>query len=513
MTDTGNLMLLLVEGQDVGPEFQRLLLTLSVNLKEKKADAGTMVLNDPDSTLFDSKIFRKGREIAFIIGPLNDLSSEGPFVVKSNYPNYPESGDITLTVSFQDKSHKMNKKQKQKRWKGTVDGVVKKIARSHGLGYDIDSVGDVIFDDDFPLIQANTTDAAFLRMLSIRYGYVWGVSGDNLYFKKQTTDLDEGSQTEDGLPVLQYGGGTKSLVSFAPKLKFSKRGVKKFAAKKTGSIDLLSDSVGDAVEDIGGFLKSMGMDPAKIGVDTGEVANDVKDMVKRATHQEMDDDAENQATAEGEGRPSQKVIVDSTTGTLSRLPMFNIPNPNVVAGINKDEPNEHTGPGDPSGAASPTKRAEALRRLAAAKIGSTVVVEGTAVPRRASFRYRPRSVVVLDGIADRLKGKYKITESTITYDKEEGLHQSLSVEKRNFYPDEAAIRQMAKKIMDETSTKGSDSEQPQKLAGAASKKTIRVDSVRGTFSSGTDTFKASLAKGVAESITKSLVDGRPDTGN
>jgi hypothetical protein len=503
MKDT--VCLVLVEDTPLIEEFQRLLVSIDLHLKERKASTGTVVFSDPDMSLLDSKVFKKNRRMSFILGYKDDVFHEGPFIVKGYSPTFSDVGDVELSVSIQDLSHKLNKKKKQRRWVGTVESVVKRIAKNHGLGWKIDSINGVAFDNDFPLIQANTTDAAFMQKLATRFGYVWGIDGPNLYFKKQTDAILDGDQAESEIPILSYRSGERTVVSFSPRIKFSKSGKSLAQMKKMSNINLISEGVGTAVKDLGEFAESLGLDPEDLGIDTGEVAEGITGFLKDSlsgisSDSEQDDEVEVEKERQGTKKKDPKVMVDSKRGRFI-YGSGGLPDPDKTVGAESDEINVDTGPGDPSGIATPSNRLDALRKLAAQKIGTTLTVEGTLVPRYHSLRLRPRTRIILSGVGTRLTGTYRVRDVAITFDKDAGLSSNFEVFRRVFKPDARAMMALKKELEEAAVGEGTDKEAPPK-ASPKSGVQITVDSAKGQFTIGGNRVSAKEALSRVSSVNK-----------
>lgn len=237
-----------VNGRGMSHELTRRIMSLTFKHRRNKADSGTISFRDPDAELFDTRIFKKGQLLHFIAGWTDEALPAGPFMVKSYKMNFPEGGEPTLTVNFQDLSHKLDKKQKRRKHIGKVSTILMKIADEHGLGYDVDSIDGLEFSDDFPLNQVSMTDAGMLQVLADRYGYSWGVSNGNLIFKRPANR----QMKKLGTPrVLSYRINDCSIASFSPEVKFQSLGKKKASNNTVENLDLLS---GDG---LGGFISNI----------------------------------------------------------------------------------------------------------------------------------------------------------------------------------------------------------------------------------------------------------------
>lgn len=385
------LVTLYVQGEEVSSELTRRILSVKVTSRESKGDTGALVLRDPDTALFDAKIFERGHRVAFVMGWADAAEPRGPYIVKSQSPVFPENGEPQLSVTFQDLSQKLNKKQKKRRWAHvSPTQIVKKIAQEQGLGFDIDSVDDAKFDDDNPLIQANMTDAALIQRLADRYGYVWGVEGNTLYFRRPA-DLDQlGQQADD--PVLSYRINDWSLLSFSPEVKQQKGRKRKGAKQSQGNIDL---------------LKGKAFSLSQIREDIAKVAPALGDILKSLPGEE--DKSGSTATDKGSSGVEKKReigILDSTTGKLG----FGFKS--TRGEESGDEEDEESEPGHDSGAATPSSESEAKSRGAAKVLKASELVECKIAMKTASMRWRPGTKVVIAGVGERLSGRYRCIEIT-----------------------------------------------------------------------------------------------------
>jgi phage protein D len=238
-----------VNGRRVSEDVVKRVMSIRFTDHLKKANSGKVVFSDPRAWIGSTNVFKKGSLLHFIVGWVNDVELKGAYLVKSNSMIFPANGEPRFTVDFQDLSHKLDKKQKKRKHIGTAASILKKIAKEHGLGYDIDSIDGLEFTDDFPLNQASYSDATLLQLLADRYGYVWGVSGGNLVFKRPA---DRQMKKKAEPEVISYRINDYSISSFAPDVKYSKNGKKKGANKQDSNIDFGADN-----DKGGGILEDM----------------------------------------------------------------------------------------------------------------------------------------------------------------------------------------------------------------------------------------------------------------
>lgn len=412
MTDTLRVPAIVVFVQDVELTGQivREIQTVTLSFHEKKADSGTLMIRDVDATFLDSRVFTKGREIRFIMGWSDDLQPRGPYIIKDYTAAFPESGEQTLTVTFQDKSHRMNKKQKQRRFDNlSPEQIVKRLAQEHGLGYDLETIEGVSFSDDFPIIQANATDAAFMQRLAERYGYVWGVEGDTLYFRRPLT-LDELDQ-QGKVPVLSYRINDQSLKSFAPKIKFTSGRKRKGAKTKQSNLDVLDgatfslDSARESVSKIPGIGETL---QSLLGEEVGD----------------DEPSAGSDAVTSGVEHGPGKAIVDIASGLISYVK-------DSVEDVLESFESE---PGDISAAATPANEDEARSRGAARVVRASEIITGIAIPRIASMRWRGGSAVDMAGLGQRMSGRYRVVAGKQIISPGQTFVTALEIAKRTFRP-------------------------------------------------------------------------------
>jgi len=456
----------------------RRLRRVTINFHEKKATAGEALFDDTDTFIMDSKMFRKGTRIALIMGWVHEFIPVGPFIVKSYGMQFPDSGDPKFSLKFQDPSHKMNKKQKKKRHLGTPEMIIKKLALSHGLGYDIDTITGLEFTEDFPLIQANVSDAALMQRLAFRYGYVWGVEGQNLYFKKPADLEEEGVQEHDDVPVLSYRMNDFSLKSFMPDIKYSKGGKRKAKNELTESLDELGNEIEGSLGEFGKFLEGKADDIKEISPELG-------DLMSSLSGQEPDDEFEEYGES-NDTVQTQSVVIDSASGFVEKIT-------NWVSQQGSDEPNEESIPGSKSGAATPSTEEEAQRQAAGKIIAASEIITGKAIPTIASMRWRPRMGVILAGVGQRLSGKYRIKGALQEYT-EDGFRTELDVAKRTFYPGPKDKDKISKESESQSMGQDPGASKPGKAdtaTGPPPKVEVWIDSAAGT-------------------AKKHVIDGQPD---
>lgn len=441
------MVILQVNGEEIAQKDIRAIRSIKLTQHEKKADTGTIVFSDPDAEIFDSRTYRKGAKVVLIMGWSMALEARGPYYVKSQKIVFPEDGDAQLTVEFQDMSHIMNKRQQQRRFDHyRCAEVIQQIAEEHNLGYEIEEPQNVRFTDNAPLIQANVSNARLLQQLSERYGYVWGVEGETLYFRRPI-DLEAiGQQAE--VPVLSYRINDWSLMSFSPEIKFTGGRKRKGSQQTCGNVTFY-----DGDDEDHGIFKISGFGRNEI---SGALPQ-MREIIEARAGQDTDDD---EPAATGSTNSTR-----NSGGEILRRGRHSFDNIRTILGperfpgnINVDnDTNEESEPGDESNSATPDTQEEAERRQAGKAVRASEIVEGTAVPTIAGMRYRPQMAVILTGVGERLSGRFRIVEVTHTIS--DVFKTVLKLKRQTFRPsaqDEEQISEAAERQLgtEQTSSEG-----------------------------------------------------------
>jgi len=423
--------------EEITTERTRQILRVSLRQEEKKADSGEIVFRDTDHQIYDSRVFRKGAELVLVMGWTHEMEARGPFVVKSHKKDYPEDGESTFTVQFQDKSHQMNRTQRQRRFSGlTPDQILEQLANEYGYSLDAESIEGVTFTEDNPLIQANATDARLIQQLSERYGYVWGMDGNTIYFRRPV-DLDVlGQQIE--VKTLSYRINDHSLRSFSPEMKFLSGRRRRGSAQVTTNVNLLQGSSQNnnmfSIASTRDTVAQAGQRIAEaFGLDAGQDSDDDEESGDSTRTTDTQAATPNQRTE----RTTTRTVVDSVRQAFGQV----IPNTQ-----NESAGNVESQPGDSSGAATPDSDEEAERRNAGRVARASEVIEGNAVPTIASMRYRISQAVTLAGLSELHVGRYRITGITQSIS-DQTFSTTLSLKRQTFYPS-----RQSQQAIDEAST-------------------------------------------------------------
>ena len=443
-----------INDQELSEESVRRITNLSMTDREKKATDGTFTVSDPDFLFTDNNVFKQGQRVSFLLGWNDEAIPCGPFVVKSYDINASGDGSPVLNVSFQDLSHKMNKKAKKKKHTGNPVDIIKAIADNHNLGYDIESIEELKFSDDYPLIQANMSDAKLLQVLATRYGYVWGLEGTTLYFRLPQNADEVGRQND--VPVLSYRINGATLMSFSGSAKFIRKGKKKGSTEEKDTVDVIGDTLGDLVESV------VGEENTKLVRETvGEGISKLKGLVTpEDPNQELSDEEEKEKKKE-----------QQSTSTKFRKDFKNLKGifktvEDKLTDGGKDD--ENSSDSNVDGTTDPTD--ETKRKMAGRMAGRTEIIDATIVPRIASMLYRPGDSLIIAGVGERFSGKYRISSVTHTYGGDPPFRTSITAKKRSFRAsgkskDAIANKQDPTEADKVPGNKGSGDGQPQKGVG------------------------------------------------
>jgi len=404
------------------------ILTLSITFREGKAATGSLTMSDKDFIYMDSKVFRKNQKLSFVLGLVDDAVPMGPFIIKEFHVEAGDDGHPTLSVDFQDLTHLLAKKKEKIRYNGgcvpTIKTAIAELnAQGKKVSYNIDTPKDVKFDDEKALIQANKTKAQIINSLAERYGFVWGIEGQTLYFRKPV-DL-ETSGKQAFVPVLSYRMNDCSLFSYRAEFKYAKEGIRKGSKKVTENIDF------EKCEDVGSWIK----DVFNGKIDAPPELLEYLGMEGEAIALAPDEDTAKEALGEAKLRATS--MFDQSKTLFNNVDFNDLPslltgqNPTDMfakdtndftkkieeiykknKGINS---NTEEGTTDESGTSTPDSEEEATKRAEAHLYRSVVLCDADIVPTVYSPRYKPSMAVVLAGLGMSLSGKYKVLEVNHSY--------------------------------------------------------------------------------------------------
>jgi phage protein D len=142
--------------------------------------------------------FKVGDAVVCKVGEGKKSLFEGEVI--SVDPGYQLDGHASVTVRALDKSHRLGRGRKTRRWNDKTDSdVVKEVGAESGLSVDCDDTGEV----HGYILQRNESNIAFLKRLAARNNFLLRVTDGKLEFKKPSF---QGSS----VPV-KMGGGLRSM--------------------------------------------------------------------------------------------------------------------------------------------------------------------------------------------------------------------------------------------------------------------------------------------------------------
>lgn len=161
----------------------------SIDIKETDlgADNATINLSDPNMDYIEDNIFIEDNKIKIQYG-WSDSTYRNKFegYISAIDISFDSDGIPKLTITCMDKTHKMNRKKKNKTFKNcTRADVVKKVVTSYGYKCVIDS--SYKFTKEDSITQSDQTDADFLQKLAGEevYPFTARLVGNTFYYVKR----------------------------------------------------------------------------------------------------------------------------------------------------------------------------------------------------------------------------------------------------------------------------------------------------------------------------------------
>lgn len=155
------------------------VLTFEYEDDEKKADALKITVNNQDLQMFDDPLWRKGNILTVTWGYPGVGAPARDVVIQKI------TGFTTLTVEALGKGVLMNKRSKSRHFDNmTRAQVVRQVAQENGYGAALVDVQDtgVVHPT---ILQANLTDAQFIKRLAHLEGFEFFVDFDGLHFHER----------------------------------------------------------------------------------------------------------------------------------------------------------------------------------------------------------------------------------------------------------------------------------------------------------------------------------------
>jgi hypothetical protein len=222
---------LYVAGYQVGDGLKRYVESIRISHRYQESMAVKVVIRDDKLQWTDLNIWNKGTEWAVALGSVDDFRPFGPLEVAGFKMTFNPQGYCQIDLDLMDKMRVLNQCARARSFEGkSIGQVVQQIAEENGLGFIIEDSDKHVFDDSFPAMQADWTDARFLRKIADRYGYYFAIQDGNIIFKQDQVNKDVLSPK-----ILAWRVGTKSLMSFEPaQTTFIKKGGGTGAAGQSG---------------------------------------------------------------------------------------------------------------------------------------------------------------------------------------------------------------------------------------------------------------------------------------
>jgi hypothetical protein len=365
-------------GVELPYEFGRRVTKVKVAGDEESASTAELLFafEYEAQDLSSSELFSFKAEWVILFGTTRSLTSFGPFLIVEATHGF-QDGVLSLGLVLRDLSAKMMLKDRQRKFSGrSLQALVKEIAEDYGLGYVIDGGGDVVFDEDYPVLQAGVPDATLLRKLADRYGYVLSFEGGALVFKQDRVRGQFASPF-----ALDYYIGNRAVQSFNAKR--GTRSTKKGAAAVVGGVDIKTGKPFRAIGDVSGDAES-DSEPEDKGTERlGPLMQKIKG-------------------AEREARAGAQLSASNTVGTKKEQSVFD-PEPGRWKPLPAPRTNESTATDTPQNAG------DAARIAAASRAGGrSDVVEGDLVLSVPDTRIRVGDVVYLQGLTALMNGRWRV---------------------------------------------------------------------------------------------------------
>lgn len=180
-----------------------------IKITDTKEDLSKAEFDVSDYDLEYQEVFREGTFVEIEVGYLRGDSYLFTGEISAVDYKFPADGNPVLKVKCNSRAKELMEEQKQVVWKDkTRSQVVTEIAESYGLKPYIKDTQEVHAFQS----QTGLTDAAFLRKLADREGFLLNVRGDTLYWGPEGTDRQEKR-------VLHYRTGDHSIKSANLKFK------------------------------------------------------------------------------------------------------------------------------------------------------------------------------------------------------------------------------------------------------------------------------------------------------
>lgn len=213
----------------------------SIDIKEtvEGSDVATLKINDPEFLFIDDDIFIEENTIKIVFG------FEG-FTYRHKFTGYISAVDIdfgsngtpVLTLTCMDKTHRMNRKKKNRTFKNTTSAaVVTSILKNYGYVCHVE--GGYPYEKQETITQSNQTDIEFVTKLASDeiYPHTSYLTEKDFYYKKM------GNLSGDPKLELTYRKYPHEIISFSPKINKETKQVEiKTSSVSTGSKKISSST-------------------------------------------------------------------------------------------------------------------------------------------------------------------------------------------------------------------------------------------------------------------------------
>ena len=370
----------------------------SIALEEKRGKPAVVrLVFDEAYDLRESDALALKREFFVLMGWANAFEFRGPFIVREVKPHYGRRG-FKLTITGQDRSLAMNRQRKTVNHTGTPQEIVQTLAESYGLGYSIDGISNVSFDEDASLLQAAESDAEMLTRLARGFGYDWYIEDGVLVFAAPQPDANADSL------IYSYGINDKSILEYEPLYK---------AWTPTSS---------------GAKMAGSAMSTSNVDIEEGTVFEMVKDLTDAAEDIVGLSDT---LAAEGEVDASEAAYSDESYGTYILDPEVG----DLVIDYAESLVDPDEGSADDAdvaqfpGAATPANAEDASNKLAGQVARGAQTAKGKVALRVGNMSVRPRRTVEILCPSAMDSGRFEVVDVRQTVDSS-GFSTSFSVAKR-----------------------------------------------------------------------------------
>ncbi len=179
----------------------------NITMRDRHPEARRIFAGGDELQWMDGDVFDEGNEIEIHMGYVDDLHLMLRGQVEAASPNFPSSGQPTLSIQGYSLYHRLQRETRRRPFESATDsGIAEEIASEVGLEAEVDAT-----EAEHPLVSpSGESYAAILQQRARRIGYEVTVKDRTLYFQRpRYIDNPSASLT------LEWG---RDLVSFSPRL-------------------------------------------------------------------------------------------------------------------------------------------------------------------------------------------------------------------------------------------------------------------------------------------------------